>query len=94
MKPPGEVGLNASGSSLRAKTSTKSAKDLRQAAILIAAVVEGFPGAIEDAVAAVPKSAAEYLRRGAKALESYLPASPEAGWEALEKATLRKSGGH
>jgi hypothetical protein len=78
-------------SQLRAKTSTKSAKDLRQAAILIDAVVEGFPGAIEDALASVPKSAAKYVRRGVKALESYLPASAEAGWEALNKPAPRKS---
>ena len=81
-------------SQLRAKTSTKSAKDLRQAAILIDAVVEGFPGAIEDAVAAVPKSAAKYLRRGVKALESYLPGSAEAGWEALNSSAPRKSRNH
>jgi hypothetical protein len=73
-------------SQLRAKTSAKSAKDLRQAAILIDAVAEGFPGAIEDALAAVPRSAGRYLRRGAKALETYLPASAEAGWDALRKS--------
>lgn len=81
-------------SQLRAKTSSKSGKDLRQAAILIDAVVEGFPGAIEDAVAAVPKSAAKYLRRGVKALESYLPRSAEAGWEALNRSALQKPGSH
>lgn len=79
-------------SQLRVKTSTKSAKDLRQAAILVDAVVEGFPGAIEDAVTAVPKSAAKYLRRGVKALESYLPGSAEAGWEALNRSALQKPG--
>jgi hypothetical protein len=73
-------------SQLRAKTSTKSAKDLRQAAILIDAVVVGFPGAIEDALAAVPRSAAKYVRRGVKALESYLPKSAESGWEALSRS--------
>jgi len=52
----------------------------------------GFPGAIEDALAAVPRSAGKYLRRGVKALKSCLLASAEAGWEALNGLALRKSG--
>jgi hypothetical protein len=39
-------------SQLRDKTSSKSEKDLRQAATLIEALVERFPGAVEDALAA------------------------------------------
>jgi hypothetical protein len=80
-------------SQLRAKTSSKSTKDLRQAAILIDAVVDGFPGAIEDALASVPKSAAKYVRRGVQALEAHLPASAEAAWEALIRPSPRKSKG-
>jgi len=70
-------------SQLRAKTSAKPEKDLRQAATLIEALVERFPGAIEDALAAVPKSAARYIKRGVAALERHLPEGAEAAWEAL-----------
>ena len=70
-------------SQLRAKTSSKPAKDLHQAAILIEALVERFPGAVEDALTAVPRSAARHVRRAAGALARYLPASAKTGWEAL-----------
>lgn len=70
-------------SQLRAKTSSKSGKDLRQAATLIEAVVERFPGAVGDALAAVPKSALRHLRRALTALEHHLPASAGAAWDAL-----------
>src|SRR6202011_1357765 len=71
-------------SQLRAKTNSKPAKDLRQAATLIAALVERFPGAVEDALTAVPKSAGRHVRRAAAALARYLPASAETAWEALK----------
>lgn len=58
-------------------------RDLAQAAVLIDALAERFPGAIEDALKAVPKSAAKYLRRGNVALCRHLPAGAEAAWEAL-----------
>jgi hypothetical protein len=73
-------------SQLRSKGS-KPAKDIGQAAILIAAVVERFPGAIEDALKAVPKSAAKYLRRAKLALAPHLPAAAEAAWESLNFST-------
>ena len=71
-------------SQLRSKSSSKPEKDLRQAATLIAALVERFPGAVEDALTAVPKSAGRYVRRAAAALARYLPASAETAWEALK----------
>ncbi|GAC1661502.1 MAG: GSU2403 family nucleotidyltransferase fold protein [Candidatus Dormibacteraceae bacterium] len=71
-------------SQLRAKTSSKPAKDLRQAATLIEALVERYPGAVEDALAAVPKTARRHVRRATAALARYLPASAEAAWEALK----------
>jgi hypothetical protein len=71
-------------SQLRARTSDKSGKDLRQAATLIEALVERFPGAAEDALTAVPRSARRYVRRAAGALARYLPASAENAWEALK----------
>ena len=69
-------------SQLRSRGS-KPGKDLSQAAVLIEAVVERFPGAIEEALTAVPKSASKYLRRAKVAVSRYLPASAEAAWEAL-----------
>lgn len=73
-------------SQLRAKTSSKTAKDLRQAASLIEAVAERFPGAIEGALTAVPKSAVKHVRRAVLALSRYLPASAEVAWEALKSS--------
>jgi hypothetical protein len=51
--------------------------------VLVDAVVERFPGAIEEALAVVPKSAGKYLRRAKEAVSQYLPASAEAAWQAL-----------
>jgi hypothetical protein len=68
---------------LRHKTSAKPEKDLRQAATLIEALVERFPGAVEEALAAVPKSAARFIKQGREALKRHLPQSAEAAWEAL-----------
>jgi hypothetical protein len=71
-------------SQLRSKSSSKPARDLRQAATLIEALIERFPGAVEDALTAVPKSAVRHVRRAAAALARYLPASAEPAWEALK----------
>lgn len=60
----------------------------QQAAILIAAVVDRFPGAIEDALSTVPKSAARYVRRALRALKRHLPASAQAAWDVLESSTV------
>jgi hypothetical protein len=62
---------------------SKTAKDLQQAAILIAKVAERFPGAIQDALRAVPKSAAKHVRRALQVLPTHLPADAEAAWESL-----------
>jgi len=69
-------------SQLRTRDS-KSTNDLRQSAILIAALADRFPGSIKNALGAVPESAAKYVRRATKALEMYLPASADAAWESL-----------
>jgi len=70
-------------SQLRAKTSGKPEKDLRQAATLFEALAERFPGAVEDALAAAPKSASKLIRLGKKALGRHLPETATAAWEAL-----------
>jgi hypothetical protein len=70
-------------SQLRTKTSSKPEKDLRQAATLIEALIERFPGAIEDALQAVPKSAVKHVVRATQALKGHLPDSAETAWESL-----------
>jgi hypothetical protein len=69
-------------SQLRSRGS-KPVKDLHQAAILTAVLAERFPGAIQDALGAVPKSAVKYLRRARQALATHLPAAAETAWESL-----------
>lgn len=76
-------------SQLRDKASSKPENDLRQAATLIEAVTERFPGAVEEALQDAPKSADRHVRRAIKALERYLPSSSEAAWEALEVRRAR-----
>ncbi len=73
-------------SQLRTEKTGKSAKDLAQAATLIAVLVEGFPGALEDALSAAPRGAARHLRKAMRALGRYLPTSAVAAWEALGSA--------
>lgn len=70
-------------SQLRGTTSSKPEKDLGQAATLFDALAERFPGAIEDAMKAAPKSASRHLTRALKALKAHLPSTAEAAWDAL-----------
>jgi hypothetical protein len=70
-------------SQLRAKTSGKPEKDLRQAATLIEALAERFPGAVEEALAAVPKSALRSIRQAIVALQRHLPEAATVAWESL-----------
>jgi hypothetical protein len=77
-------------SQLRTKATGKPEKDLRQAATLMEAVAERFPGALEDALAAAPRSASKHIARATKALERHLPADAESAWDALRaRRTLR-----
>jgi hypothetical protein len=48
---------------------------------LIDALVERFPGAIEDALAAVPKSARSLVKQSQVALKRHLPESAQAAWD-------------
>jgi len=54
---------------------------------LIDALAERFPGAVSDAVAALPKSARRAVGRSIKALRTYLPRTAEAAWDSLLTAT-------
>jgi hypothetical protein len=68
---------------LRGSANPKSAKDLHQAAVLIDALADRFPGAIGDAVAALPRSARRFFARGVTALRAHLPRTAEAAWSSL-----------
>ena len=70
-------------SQLRAKVSSKPAKDLQQAAVLLEVVADQFPGAVQEALATVPKSASKYIKLGVEALKRHLPDSASAAWDAL-----------
>jgi hypothetical protein len=76
-------------SQLRAEVSSKPEKDLRQAATLIEAVAERFPGAVEEALAAVPKGAARHIARARGSLKRYLSSSSDAAWDALGLSRAR-----
>jgi hypothetical protein len=76
-------------SQLRSKTSSKPEKDIRQAATLIDALAERFPGAIEDAPTALPKSAPRYLSRALKGLKQHLPTEAESEWDTLQALVER-----
>jgi hypothetical protein len=77
-------------SQLRDKTSGKPEKDLRQAATLIEALAERFPGAVEDALAAVPKGASRQIKHALLALKRHLPEAAETAWEALRGVSHKK----
>lgn len=74
-------------SQLRGSAHPKVDKDLYQAAVLIDALAERAPGAMEDAIAASPTSARGPLARGVKALRSHLPRTAETAWESLRRTT-------
>lgn len=74
-------------SQLRSKTSSKPEKDLRQAATLIDALASGFPGAIEEAAHALPKTALRYVSKALKSLQKHLPAAAESVWDTLQPLT-------
>jgi hypothetical protein len=70
-------------SQLRNKVSSKPEKDLLQAAALIEALVDRYPGAVEDAASAVPRGATRHLARAVKALEQHLPKSAASAWDSV-----------
>ncbi|MCC6764093.1 MAG: hypothetical protein IT293_05465 [Deltaproteobacteria bacterium] len=71
-------------SQLRGSAGAKTGKDLQQAAVLVDALTEQFPGALGEAVDALPKSARRLFGRGLKALRAHLPRTAETAWESLE----------
>jgi hypothetical protein len=77
-------------SQLRTRAAGKAEKDLTQAATLSEVVAERFPGALEDALAAAPRSASKHIARAVEALQRHLPAAAEAAWEALRSTRRRR----
>ena len=69
-------------SQLRTGRQAKSLKDLHQAAVLCAALAQDHPGAISDALSAVPSGARRYLPAALAAVEPLLAEAPRA-WEEL-----------
>jgi hypothetical protein len=65
-------------SRLRAGRDAKSARDVHQAAVLCAALAEGHPGALEAAVAEVPRRAKRHLRSALAAVGPLLRGHPRA----------------
>ena len=80
-------------SQLRAKSGDKPARDLQQAAVLLETLAEHYPGAIEDAVGAVPRGARKHLGKGVQALAKYLPAAATEAWQAVDPRGKRRTRG-
>lgn len=73
-------------SRLRTDRSAKSEKDVFQAAVVLAALGESHPGAIEHALEAVPKRARKYLRAALPLVRRHLEASHPRAWDELASA--------
>lgn len=76
-------------SQLRAGRDAKTARDLAQAAVLLAVLADKHPGAIEDAAAALPRSGYRHLKRARVALQTNLPRTYTRAWNALDSLTTR-----
>ncbi|MBL4572916.1 MAG: hypothetical protein JKY86_07565 [Gammaproteobacteria bacterium] len=70
-------------SRLRIGREAKSTKDVEQAAVLLAALADLYPGAIEDAVAAVSKRMMKHLRRSFPAVRPVLEERSPQAWAEL-----------
>jgi hypothetical protein len=70
-------------SRLRTGREAKSERDVLQACVLAAALADGHPGAIETAVAAVPRAARRRLREGMETARRWLETDYPRAWEEL-----------
>lgn len=75
-------------SRLRTGRGTKSDKDVFQACVLCAALTESHPGAIESAVAQVPRRAKKYLRPAVESAQRFLEHTHSRAWEDLSGAVI------
>ena len=71
-------------SRLRVGRGAKAERDLRQAATVCAVLGDSHPGALEDAVGAVPRAARKHLRAGLAALRPLLEEVHPRAWEELK----------
>lgn len=71
-------------SQLRTNRNAKTEKDIHQASVLLAALGERYPGAIETAVNALPISARQYLVRASAPALALLQGHPRAADELAE----------
>ena len=74
---------------LRAGRAERSLKDLKQAAVLIAATGEMFPGAIEAAYRKTASSTRRHLRKSLEKIRGELEAHPQSWQEVASAAKLK-----
>jgi len=70
-------------SQLRGARDTKSLKDVYQAAILLAALGDRYPGAIEEAVSQLPDSGIKYVRKALLLIQPQLEEAYPRAWDEL-----------
>jgi hypothetical protein len=70
-------------SRVREGRQAKSDKDVFQACVLAAALAETHPGALEAAVAAVPRAASKHLARGLESARRWLESDCPRAWQEL-----------
>lgn len=70
-------------SRLRTGREAKSDKDVFQACVLCAALAESHPGAVESAVAEIPKRARKYFKPAIQSARRFLDQTHERAWEEL-----------
>jgi hypothetical protein len=73
-------------SQLRAGRGGKADKDIFQASVLCAVLADRHAGALESAIAAVPRRARKYLRAGQAAARRWLERDHARAWEELSGA--------
>lgn len=75
-------------SRLRTGRGTKSDKDVVQACVLCAALTESHPGAIESAVAQIPRRAKKYLTPAVESARRFLEPAHLRAWEELSATAI------
>lgn len=75
-------------SRLRTGREAKSDKDVFQACVLCAALAESHPGAIESAVAQIPRRAKKYLAPAIESARRYLDPTHARAWEELSEVVV------
>lgn len=75
-------------SQLRTGKGAKVLKDIHQACVVASCLAEEHPGALADAVEAVPAAAVKRLKRGLEAARKTLETQAPRAWEELSSALL------